>query len=529
MEKVLATIKKWPKKKQIAVLWVFVMSLAGLVLLFSWTSKTEYRLLFTNLSESDAGAIVEKLKAAKVPYVVGSDGISVPAEKVYGLRIQLASEGLPLGGAIGFELFDKSNFSTTDFVQKVNYRRALQGELVRTIRSLNEIEDARVHLSIPEKSLFATKSENPSASVVVKLKPQTTLSKRQLDGIVHLVASSIERLDPKNVDIIDSSGNMLTKKEDDDSGLSGDQMAYLHKFEKDTEDSIVDLLTSRVGKGKVKAMVTASIDFTRKDTSEETYDPDSKVERSEQSLNENTTSTGTGGVPGVMSNLPGIQPPPVTSSQAQSQKQNSTKNFEISKTLRHETGSFRSIKRVTAAVLVDGLYEESADKKAARKYIPRTAEELSQLTELVKRTIGFDKDRGDEVTVVSMQFEPEKEEFTAEKVDYVTVAMAGLKSIIPLLAIIAFFILVLRPVIKILTPQPAVTDATLRAAALEMAAEARGAEKPEPEEVVVAVAEPEVSRELDPKQAMIDWAKSDPAAAANLIKNWMMGARKSGS
>lgn len=527
MDKVIATIRKWPKKKQIAVLWVLVMSIAGLVLLFSFTNKTDYRLLFANLSEADAGAIVEKLKVLKVPYVVGSDGISVPAEKVYGLRIQLASEGLPLGGAVGFELFDKTSFSTTDFVQKVNYRRALQGELVRTIRSLEAIEDARVNLSIPEKSLFATKSDEPSASVVVKLKPQTSLSKRQIDGIVHLVSSSIERLDPKNVDIIDSSGNMLTKKEDDSSGLNSDQLAYLHKFEQDEENNIIDLLSSRVGKGKVKATVTASIDFTRKDTIEETYDPDSKVERSEQSLNESSTSTGTGGVPGVMSNLPGIQPPPATSSQGQSQKASSTKNYEISKKQSHETGSFRDIKRITAAVLVDGLYEGGTGKDV-KKYSPRSSEELSQLTELVKRTIGFDKDRGDEVTVASMQFQPE-EAFPEEKVDYTAVAASGLKSILPLLGIIAFFILVLRPVIKTLAPQPAVTEASLRAAALEMAAQAKAAEPMSvQEEEVVAVAEPEAPKEADKKQAMIDWAKSDPGAAANLIKKWMMTAKKSG-
>ena len=526
MDKLIATIKKWPKKKQIAIVWIFVMSLAGMILLFSWTNKTEYRLLFTNLSETDAGTIVEKLKAKKIPYKLGADGVSVPVEKVYGLRLELASEGLPLGGSIGFELFDKNNFSTTDFVQKVNYRRALQGELVRTIRSLDEIEDARVHLSIPEKSLFVSKAENPSASIVVKLKPQATLTARQVEGIVRLVSSSIERLDPKNVDVIDSKGNMLTQKEEDESGLSVSQMAYIHKFEKDIESSIIDILTPRVGKDKVKANITASIDFTRRESTEETFDPDSKVERSEQVLNENSTNTGAGGVPGVVSNLPGIQPPSVTSSQSSAQKQSSTKNYELSKQQRHEVGSVRNIKRVTAAVLVDGLYEEDAAKKV-KKYIPRSSEELAQFTELVKRSIGFDKERGDEVTVVNMQFEAIKDEFGEEKVDYLTVATEGLKSIIPLLAIIAFFVFILRPVIKLLVPPPALTEATLRAAALEMATVGKGAT--DEEEEVVAMAEPEPPKEQSLQEVMTEWARKDPASAANLIKHWMIGTRKAAS
>lgn len=298
-------LRTLPMKKILALLVVIALVITAGILLMTWSQKADQQLLFSNLSDEDAGAIIQKLNEQKIPYTATGGGIMVPADKVYEVRLQLASQGLPQGGGVGFELFDKTSFTMTDFVQKLDYRRALQGELARTIRSLAEVEQCRIHLAIPEKTLFMQKDEKPKASVLLKLRPGRRLSQSQVQGIVHLVSSSIEGLDAKDVTVVNNDGDMLTSDVDENFAETGSQFEYERTYEHDMEAKIISMLEPVVGKGKAKARVAVSFDFTKTEKTEEKYDPDSQVARSEQRNTEKSTGGTNGGIPGIASNLPG--------------------------------------------------------------------------------------------------------------------------------------------------------------------------------------------------------------------------------
>ncbi|MFN3480469.1 MAG: flagellar basal-body MS-ring/collar protein FliF, partial [Thermodesulfovibrionales bacterium] len=233
MPNIIETFKNWPVRNKATFLIILSLVLTSLILTFTWMQKVDFQILYSNLSEEDAGLIIQKLKDMKIPYRTSDGGIMVPSDKVHELRLQLATQGIPQGGGVGFEVFDKTNFAMTDFVQKLNYRRALQGELSRTIRSLSEVEQCRVHISVPERSLFAREEDRPKASVLIKLKQGRRLSEGQVQGIVHLVASSIEGLDPKDVTVVDSKGEMLTTAGSNIVGLSNSQLEFQRNYERE--------------------------------------------------------------------------------------------------------------------------------------------------------------------------------------------------------------------------------------------------------------------------------------------------------
>lgn len=505
MANIIETIKDMPTKNMITLLVLLTLAITSVILLFSWIQKADYQLLYSNLSEEDAGLIIQKLNEMKIPYKASAGGISVPSDKVYELRLQLASHGLPQGGAVGFELFDKTNFAMTDFVQKLNYRRALQGELTRTIRSLSEVEQCRVHLAVPEKTLFSQGEDRPKASVLVKLKPGKRLTDNQVHGIVHLIASSVEGLDPKDVAIVDSRGEMLTTSIRENIGMTGSQMEYQKNYEKDVEEKIVSILEPVVGKGKVKARVAANIDFTKIEKTEERFDPDSQVIRSEQKNTEKSTTGITGGVPGVASNLPGKAVQQTAFSQGHSERRNEIINYEISKITSRIMNSSGEIKRLSAVVLVDGTYavQEGSNEK---KYVPRTEEEIKKLEEMVKKAIGFAAERGDEISVVNMPFEVvPHEELPEQKKEIMPVVTTGIKYFIPVLGLIFMFFFVIKPLMKILTaPQ------TMQ----------RSSSMPLPQ----TVSEIDRSMELEKKGArenVVEWAKKNPREAGNIIRGWI--------
>ncbi|HEC97902.1 MAG TPA: flagellar M-ring protein FliF, partial [Nitrospirae bacterium] len=289
MANILDIVGKWDTKKKITLSILLVLTIASIVLLLTWAQMPDYRMLYSNLQADDAGLIVQKLQEMKAPYKTTSTGILVPSDKVYELRIQLAAMGLPQGGGTGYEIFDKTGLGTTEFVQKVNLKRALQGELSRTIRSLQEVSDCRVHLSMPERSIFTDRDEKPKASVLLKLHPGETLSRSQVQGIVHLVAGSVESLTPNNITIVDNRGNILTTRENEGLQLNNTQHDYQKGLERDIEKRIISIIEPVVGKDKVKAKASVSIDFTRTEETQETYDPDGQVVRSQQKLTEQKT------------------------------------------------------------------------------------------------------------------------------------------------------------------------------------------------------------------------------------------------
>lgn len=504
MPNIIETFRNWPVKNKAIFFIIVSLALTVLIITFAWMQKIDYQPLYTNLSEEDAGLIVQRLKEMKIPYRTSGGGIMVPADKVYELRLQLATQGLPQGGGVGFEVFDKTNFAMTDFVQKLNYRRALQGELARTIRALSEIEQCRVHISVPERSLFAREEDRPKASILVKLKQGRRLSESQVQGIVHLVASSVEGLDAKDVTVVDSRGELLTSPGSDILGLSNSQIEFQRDYERELEAKISSLVEPVVGKGKARVKVVASLDFTRVEKTEEKYDPDSQVIRSEQRIVEKSLSGSSGGVPGVGSNLPNRSPSLSSSIKGQSEKKNETINYEISKIISHTVNNPFEIKRLSAVVLVDGLYTVQKDTKE-KNYTPRSEEDLKKIEEMVKRAIGFNQERGDDVKVVNMPFESvQEEELPPPKKEILPVILAVARYAVPIIGIILILVFVIRPLMKTLT------------APVRM--------QPQPVSLPKTVAEIEKSMEkpsMSPKDMIVEWAKKNPQEAAGLIKSWI--------
>ncbi len=499
-------IREWfstiPLKKRIALIGIILMGAGSIFLFISWSQRIDYQVLYSNLSDEDSGLIIQKLKELRIPYRVTPSGIMVPSDKVYSLRLELAAQGLPQGGGVGFEIFDKRDFTMTDFIQRLNYQRALQGELSRTIKSLQEVESCRVHLAIPEKGLFSKEEERPKASVFLRLKPGRTLSKSQIQGIVHLVSSSIEGLRPEDVTVVDSKGEMLTApRRDELVALTQNQVEFRQHVEKDLEDRVISILEPVVGRGKVRAKVSAEIDFTRIEKTEEKYDPDSQVARSEQRTVEKSSRVAPGGVPGVSSNIPGKQTVE-TSSGSYSEKKTETVNYEISKVISHTVVSPGEIKRLTVVALVDGTYAGAQGSKE-RRYIPRTEEELKKFEAMVKNAVGFVATRGDDVRVINMPFQEEPPEEAEEpSKDVMPVVITAVRYSIPLIALLLLFLFVIRPLIKTLTspPPPKIrTELPKTVQELERAMELQGLSRPD----------------------IIEWARNNPQKAAQLIKGWI--------
>jgi flagellar M-ring protein FliF len=502
-------VKEWPVRKLAIAAAVAVASIALVILAFSWSQKEDYQILFTNLSEADSGQIAQKLKEMKVPYRAEAGGILVPSDKVYDVRLQLASQGLPQGGGIGFEIFDKTSFGTTEFVQKLNYKRALQGELARTIMAMGAVEQCRVHLAIPERSLFVREGEEerPTSSVLVRLRQGKNLSPTQVEGIVHLVASSVEGLDSKDVTVVDTKGNVLSKTSGDVAGLNSSQFEFQGSYAKDLETRIASILEPVVGKGKVRAKVSAEIDMSRVETTEEKFDPESQVVRSEQKQTEKSSTVGASGVPGVSSNLPGRKAASSTPPQGLAQKQRQTVNYEITKVVSRTVNAPGLVKKITAAVLVDGTYVAQQGSKEM-KYVPRKEEELRRYEELVKETIGFTETRGDQVKVVNMPFEVASgEDLAPAKPRYIEMAAPFARYAVPLVAVLLLVLLVLRPLVQSLSIPGAAAPAyrgTISNAAAEIAGQAPG-----------------MQRELPVREQVSEWARKNPQDAANVIKSWM--------
>ena len=404
--------------KKIAFVSIVALSVALIIFLVAWAGRIQYRPLYTNLSPEDASAILSYLKAQKIPYKLSASGttILVAQEKVYETRLALASKGLPQGGGVGFEIFDQSKLGVTEFVQKINYVRALQGELARTINQLSEVSHCRVHISLPEKSLFVEQEKQAKASVVLKLKPGRRLNQNQVQGIAYLVASSVEGLSPENVTVIDEKGTILSQKTESTGSelMTTNNQELQETIERRLEKKIQSILERIVGPGKVVARVSAKIDFTAAQQTQESFDPNAVV-RSEQHTEEKSSTLKTAsGVPGVASNVPGqtLGAKKTAPAKNEFKKTSDTINYEISKVVTKKVLPPGEIKSLSVAVLLDGTYkmEKGKDGKAVRTYVPRTDEEMKKLENLVKNAIGFNSDRGDKVSVVNIPFETVKEE-----------------------------------------------------------------------------------------------------------------------
>lgn len=399
--------------KRITLIIVAVGTIAGFLFLITWMGKADFQPLYTNLDPEDAGIILSKLKERKIPYRIAGNGekILIPQEHIYETRMDLASEGLPQGGHVGFELFDDTKIGMTEFAQNVNYQRALQGELARTINRFSEVQSSRVHIVMSEKSLFIEEEEPATASVVLKLRSGKWLSQNQVNGIIHLVSSSVPRLLPENVTVVDSDGKLLSgsKEQSNFGALSSDQLEYQAKVERTLENRVKSMLEQALGPDKAIVRLSCALNFRQHEKTEERFYPENQVVRSEQSFNEKATEPEPipKGIPGVRSNMP--QPNPenkVTGVNTTFEKQDRTVNYEIGKITSHILEPVGELQRISVAVLVDGTYKriEKEEGIIDRQYVPRTNEEMQKLENICKRAVNFDPERGDKVEVVNIPF-----------------------------------------------------------------------------------------------------------------------------
>jgi flagellar M-ring protein FliF len=431
------------------------------VFMSSKLSSTDNAILFGNLDPSESSKIIGKLETMGVPYELKADGhqIWVPSDKVLRLRMNMAEEGLPSGGSAGYELFDRADtLGSTNFVQNVNLIRALEGELARTIRSIGTVAEARVHLVMPKRELFSRTEREPTASVLIRARGTERLTKSQVRAIQHLVAAAVPGLSPTRISVVDARGELLARGSGSDAqgaAATGESADDSRRAYEDRMTRIIEeLLENSVGAGKVRAEVTAEMDFDRITTNRETYDPNGQVVRSTQSVEETSNDSDSKSKPAVTvrNNLPDAntqQGGGANKSESATSRTEETVNYEISKTVQNHVREVGTLKRVSVAVLVDGTYSMQSGKPV---YQPRSPEEIENLAKLVRSAVGYDEKRGDKVELINMQFaagprDDEKIEaplFGLTKADYFRIAELLVLAVVAILVLL----LVIRPIVQ---------------------------------------------------------------------------------
>jgi flagellar M-ring protein FliF len=425
-----------PAPQKMAAMMVLAFGIAVIVGAWLWTKEPPYSVLFSALTEKDGGQIVTTLQQQNVPYKFSEGGgaIMVPATMVHDVRLRLASQGLPRGGLVGFELMENQKLGISQFAEQINYQRGLEGELSRSIQSLGAVRSARVHLAIPKQTAFLRDDQKPSASVLVNLHSGRTLEPNQVAGIVHLVSSSVPNLHPSNVSVIDQDGNLIFQQEDmqKNAGLDPSQLKYIKEVEQAYTKRIEEILIPVVGAGNVRARVAADVDFSQTEQVAETYKPNpapGTAIRSQQTAEVGSASPEATGVPGALSN----QPPapataPITQPAAagtpggagaagqrtpQNFTKNATTNFEVDKTVSHTKGMPGSVRRLSVAVVLNHKRPLDKDGKPG-KAVALTAAEVKQATDLVREAMGFSQPRGDTLNVTNAPFTPPQKETIAD-------------------------------------------------------------------------------------------------------------------
>lgn len=506
--------KNLSASQKVSIMIAVAAVMAVIMVSSIWSNKPQFQIAYSGSTGEDVSAVVNAINGKKIPYRLSIDGmsVSVPSDKIQEVKLLISSQGISAGGGAGFELFDKKNIGMTSFMQRINYQRALQGELARTITQLKEVEHARVHIVMAKESLFAEKEESASASVVVKFKRGRILSQSQINGIAQLVSNGVEGLEIDGVSVIDSSGNVLTRGVK--SGLSGvvsNNMELQRSFERGLERKITPMLDKGVGIGNSVVRVSAVMDFEQSEQVEEIFDPDRVVIRSEQRSEENLVDSEgiSGGVPGVTSNL-GEGGAGGGSASSNASKTSETINYEITKITKKTVAPIGQIKKLSVAVLLNGSYEVTEDGK--KTFIPRTDEEIKIYENLVMKVVGFNAQRGDQLEVSSVPFdttfdasqasvetEGRGNEFWISIARNASIAVVG----------ILFFLLILRPLVKwLVTPVENTMlmeggPKTVKEMEGEMAAKATYNENGSTRDNVMAA------------------AKNEPELVHNVVKGWI--------
>lgn len=519
--------------QKFGVLAAVALAIALFVGGFLWASQPPYGVLFANLSEKDGGQIIAALEQQNVPYRVseGGSAIMVPANQVHDVRLRLASQGLPRGGLVGFEVMETQKLGISQFAEQINYQRALEGELARSIQALGAVKGARVHLAIPKQTAFLRDEQKPTASVLVALHSGRTLEPAQVAGIVHLVSSSVPQLHPSHVSVIDQDGRLITDAGNSGklAGLDPSQIKYVRDIEQEYRRRVEAILAPMVGANNVRAQVTADIDFSQSEQVAETYkpnpNPDTAIRSQQTAETGNASGAGAIGVPGALTNQPPVPATaPITTPQVPGSaaatagtqsplnfSKNATVNYEVDKTVKHTRGSGGTVRRLAVAVILNHK-QDAAKGKAS----PLTEAELRQATALAQEAVGFDKARGDSVNIANVSFAPSEREMVPETPiwkDPWLIAMAKEVAKWLLFALIGLLLWkkVFKPLFEMFAAAARRVEAE-QAAAASVAAAAAG------EGGATA------ARGYDAKLQMArDLAKQDPKAVAGLIKEWVGG------
>jgi flagellar M-ring protein FliF len=518
----LTLMREWPLLKKVSLGAVLLLSLGVFALLIIQARTADYQLLYANLQEKDAASVVSWLKGQRIGYQLknGGKNIWIPAGMLYETRLELASSGLPSGGGIGFEIFDKQSFALTDFVQKVNYTRALQGELARTITSLDPVVSTRVHLALPEKRLFKNQQKDATASIIITLKEDTTLDQGQVQGIIHLVSGSVEGLKQEFVTVINSHGKILqgTAKKDDEQRFSVDMLVFQREIETRMESRAQDLLDKTMGYGQAMVRITAKLDFAKFEKTEELFDADDPVIRSEQIQSESNGSSLAGGIPGVESNLQGNSGGQGGSGPTSS-KNSRTINYEISKTVSKTVNPLGTIQSLSVSVLLADRVTPGEDPDSPPNITPRTEKELQKVKTMIASALGLDSKRGDIINVASMVFMVDSEDTLIAGgmpenllYEYLPLAKYGLVTV----GLLFFYLFLVRPIIKTLR-----TDVTGHNQAVEELEQAvKDMETAKAEAELEAL---EAQEELTPDSviSLRNEVMQNHVPTAYIIKNWI--------
>ena len=510
--------------------------------------QAEWRILYSNLADKDGGAVIAQLATLNVPYKHSDGGgaILVPADRVHDVRLKLASLGLPKGSVNGFEMMESNRFGMTQFQERLTFQRGLEGELTRSIQALSSVQNARVHLALPNQNGFFREQQKPSASVLLSLHPGRTLDRAQLAGIVHLVASSVPEMNPTAVSVLDDTGKLLSTPADGSGGVLGadaEQLQYVRQVEQQYSRRILDILEPIVGRDNVKAQVTAELDFSQTESTTESHKPnltpDASAVRSQQTV-ESTNAASTNppsGVPGATTNQPPAQSTAPINGAAQNLagngqtalagggKRESIINYEVDKTIRVVKGATGIVKRINAAVVVNNSI--TTNDKGKTTSTPLTDAQVEKMTALVRETVGFNKDRGDSVNLMNAAFAPGKVEIVDVPLWRQHEVLELARSFAWPMGTLLFAGLVLmgviRPAMKAMmqAPAPAATG-PVRMSQLD-ALESEMPERPQLGGPGVANDAAQVSAgELQLEDAR-KLTRDNPAAVANIIKTWMNG------
>jgi len=497
--------------------------------LFVWAQEPNYRPLYSRLSQQDAAEVVEALKAGNIPYRLDANtgAILVPAAQVHEVRLGLASQGLPRGEGVGYELLQRDQgFGTSQFMENARFNRALEAELARSISALNGVESARVHLAIPKQSVFIRERNQPSASVLVNLRPGRGLGESQVAAIVHMVASSVPGLEHDKVTVVDQRGRLLTRKEDNLLDATAQQLDYKQQLEDAYVRRIEALLTPMLGPGGVRAQVDARLEFGVEESTQELFDPAGIAVRSEQLSEQQKEDRPVGGVPGALTNQPpqaGTLAPGEPLDDAESRlvesSRNQTRNYEVSKTIRHSRRPLGVIQRLSVAVLVDE--KDAVDEEGNPIRQPLSQEELDRISSLVQQAVGFDAERGDTISVISAPFQGQDSTERTPLLEQPWVWETGRLLLAALLAL-ALLVFVVRPLLRNLfgPKQPEELEEDPELEQLPGAEEPLQLPGPEGENPLLAGVPAPVSYE-DALTAARQLVSQEPAVAANVVKDWL--------